>query len=428
MIYSNLTKANMIEFGKKVRKELYLLDENLYFTNHGSYGAVPEPIQRKRLELLEEIEKAPDAWFRVKSFKLWNSNRQSLATFLKINVENLVLCENATDAINSILKASTKNLTKNDAILAHEYTYAAVMNALNYTVKYRYAPEDQISLYKVPCKYPIVSVHDVLNSYDLMCEKIIMQDKLNLSLVVLDHISSATATLFPVRQIISIIRKWESVQHSKINILIDGAHSIGQIDIGLDTLDCDYYVSNLHKWFLSPRGCSFLFFKDENETFSLQPNVISHGYGKDATRNFFERGTRDSSSWFLIDDCIDIYENVFGGLNKITEYSSKLLDEAVDMLVKSWGTCRISMPKELEAPFMKLVKLPELKRYKTEDDFNYRKTIENLMMDCYLKFNLIACVVPIQGELFCRISSFVYNDIKEFEALKEAILKMNEEI
>ena len=417
----------MIEFGENARKNLYLLDDRIHFTNHGSYGAVPKPIQNKRFELLEEMEKAPDAWFRVKSLKLWNSNRHSLAQYLKVNDENIVLTENATDAINSILKATTEHLTKNDAILAHEYTYAAVLNAIDYVAKYRFSTtDDQINIFKVPCKYPITSVEEVLNAYDLMCEKIIVENKLKLSLVVLDHISSATATLFPVEEIIKIIRKWEGVQESKIKVLIDGAHSIGQIDIKLNQIDCEFYVSNLHKWFLSPRGCAFLYYKDKNETFSLKPNIISHGYGKEAAKNFFERATRDSTSWYLIDDCIKIYENEYGGLTRITEYTSKLLEEAVEMLVSSWGTRLISMPKELEAPFMKLIKLPELKYYKTEGDVGHRKAIESLMLDFYIKYNLIACVVPIHGELYIRISAFVYNQIGDYEVLRDAVLKMNE--
>ena len=415
-----------VEFGKKTRNEMYLLDEKIHFTNHGSFGAIPKPIYKKRLELLNEMEKAPDAWFRVKSKKLWISNRQSLANYLKVNLDNLVLTENATDAINSILKAASENYTMNDAILAHEYTYAAVLNSIDYVAKYRYSStNNQLKVFKVPCHYPIKSIDEVLDSYNSMCEKIINENKLKLRLVVIDHISSATATLFPVKEIIKIIRKWECVQESSIKVIIDGAHAIGQIEINLNELDCDYYVSNLHKWFLSPRGCAFLFFKNLNETFSLMPNIISHGYGKDASNNFFERATRDSTSWYLVNDCIDIYENKFGGLNHIQQYTSKLLDETVEMLVNSWGTNRIEMPKELEAPFMKLIKLPDLKGYKSIDDIDLKKAIESLLIDLYFKFDLIACVVPIQDELYCRISAFVYNEIKDYEFLRDAIIKMN---
>jgi len=367
----------MFEFGEKTRKRFYLLDETIHFTNHGSYGAVPKPIQNKRIELLQEMEKAPDAWFRVKSFKLWNSNRQSLASFLNVDSENIVLTENATDAINSVLKATTERLTKNDAILAHEYTYAAVLNAIDYVAKYRFAINDQINVLKVPCKYPINSIDEVLNAYDSMCEKIIVENKLILSLVVLDHISSATATLFPVEEIIKIIRKWEGVQ-------------------------------------------------ERNETYSLKPNIISHGYGKEATKNFFERATRDSTSWYLIDDCIKIYENEFGGLNTITKYTSKLLEEAVEMLVSSWGTNRLELPKELEAPFMKVIKLPRFKPLEVLQSLSiehYPPGLSNYLQDT---FDVDAQITIINKEFYCRISCFVYNRIEDYISLRNAINELKQ--
>ena len=72
-------------------------------------------------------------------------------------------------------------------------------------------------------------------------------------------------------------------------ILLLGAHAIGQTEIDLNAFDCDYYVSNLHKWFCAPKGCSFLYLKDkERLEINLEPNYISHGYKKDLSYNFFQ--------------------------------------------------------------------------------------------------------------------------------------------
>ena len=94
-----------LDFGKSIRNELFSLDKNLFFTNHGSYGAVPKLIFAKRNDLLLEMEASPDIWFRYKSIKLWNESRQALADYLGVNVHHLVLTENATDSINSIVKS-----------------------------------------------------------------------------------------------------------------------------------------------------------------------------------------------------------------------------------------------------------------------------------------------------------------------------------
>ena len=54
-----------------------------------------------------------------------------------------------------------------------------------------------------------------------MCNLIINQKKLRLLLAVIDHISSATAILFPVKELICLIRKWTNYSNETL-ILIDG--------------------------------------------------------------------------------------------------------------------------------------------------------------------------------------------------------------
>ena len=51
-----------------------------------------------------------------------------------------------------------------------------------------------------------------------------------------DHISSPTATLFPVKELVAICRD------RKVISVVDGAHTPGQIELDMDDLDPDFYV------------------------------------------------------------------------------------------------------------------------------------------------------------------------------------------
>ena len=402
-------------------KDLFNLKDTIFFTNHGSYGSCPKIIHDKKSKLLLELESEPDRWFRFKSIEYWNKSISSLSAYLNIKSENLVICQNATESINAALKSIT--FKSDHAILAHSYTYGAILNSIDYIAKYRL--DKEIPVFKVACEFPINSEDEILNEIEKTCKLIVEEKGLKLRLAVIDHLSSATALLYPVKKINAIIRKWSSKtkdnEEDRSIIIVDGAHAIGQIKIDILDLDCDFYTSNLHKWFLAPKSCSFLFVRNPSDL-RLQPNYISWGYySKDIGTNFFMRGTFDQTSWYVVDDCIKFYEIILGGLETITEYNSNLIEKAVEYLCKLWKTERNGVPKNLEAPFMKLIKLPKMKSYtRGDNDEETTNVCVKLIQDILDKFNVVSCMVCVQGEMFCRISCFVYNKMEDYEKLGQA--------
>lgn len=410
-----------MEFGKQARAEYYALDSRFTFTNHGSFGSSPKPILEKRKQLQEEMEARPDEWFRWSSFELYKKSVNALRDYLKLETSNgLVICENATESINSVLKSIEFDDPENQVILATNYTYAAILNSIDYTAKHNRAGRSTIEIFELKTEFPLASTQQLLDELDRTCERIVKEKRKSIKLAVFDHISSMTAMLFPVTEMNKIVRKWDS----NSLILVDGAHALGQTEIDLAKLNCDFYVSNLHKWFLAPRGCSFLYLKNAKKLGGkpLQPCYISHGYNSDTVYNFYRRGTSDNTTWFVAEDCIDLYTNLLGGLDNVTTYCESILKQAVELLVTGWGTRTLEIPSEMEAPFMKVILMPEsiAKKYPSDQS-------DALMRDLNDKYNIVACVVTIQDQLYCRISCFVYNSLDDFIILRDAVLKLASE-
>ena len=53
----------MDTFGKKIRDEMFFLDKETAFTNHGSYGTVPKPVFEAHQNLLLSVERNVNKWF-----------------------------------------------------------------------------------------------------------------------------------------------------------------------------------------------------------------------------------------------------------------------------------------------------------------------------------------------------------------------------
>jgi isopenicillin-N epimerase len=125
--------------------------------------------------------------------------------------------------------------------------------------------------------------------------------------IFISHITSPTALIFPVQEIIRRARK------AGILTIIDGAHAPGQIALQLDSLGADFYCGNLHKWLCAPKGAGFLYARRESQAL-LKPLVISWGYESETPgySQFVDHnewwGTRDMAAFLSVPAAIEFQE------------------------------------------------------------------------------------------------------------------------
>lgn len=133
----------------------------------------------------------------------------------------------------------------------------------------------------------------------------------------------------------------------------------------------------------------------------------------------------DKTSQYVVADCINFYENFLGGLDRIREYTDPLLERALAMLEREWGTMRLQVPKSMLPAFMRVIKFPKMDEYDLEKvaEFDWEsKIIVPLAKHLLDKYNVVAFVGILNSELICRLSCFVYNEFDDFVALKDAVL------
>ncbi|HNO95566.1 MAG TPA: aminotransferase class V-fold PLP-dependent enzyme, partial [Anaerolineales bacterium] len=130
----------------------------------------------------------------------------------------------------------------------------------------------------------------------------------NTKVIFLSHITSPTATIFPIETLIQRARA------QGILTVIDGAHAPGQIPLHLDALDADFYGGNLHKWLCAPKGAGFLYARPEVQHL-LKPLVVSWGYEAEVPGDsqFIDYnewwGTRDVSAFLAVPKAIQFQQD-----------------------------------------------------------------------------------------------------------------------
>ena len=111
-------------------KNLFLLDSDLIFLNHGSFGACPAEVMAQYHQWHMEMERNPVQFLGRRSAQLLADSRAALAETLGANPEHLVYLPNATSGVNTV--ARSLRLQPGDEILSTDHEYGACDNTWNF--------------------------------------------------------------------------------------------------------------------------------------------------------------------------------------------------------------------------------------------------------------------------------------------------------
>jgi isopenicillin-N epimerase len=214
--------------------------------------------------------------------------------------------------------------------------------------------------------------------------------------IFLSHITSATALIFPVKEIIELAKK------NNILTIIDGAHVPAQIDLDIRKLNPDFYCGACHKWMCSPKGVAFLYVKKEFQQM-IEPLVVSWGYEAENPSNsqFLDymqwQGTNDISAYLTVPDTINFLE----------KHNWK--EKAVSCReINLWAKNEISSQLNIEA-----LGRNEFLGQMTTFSLHLDDTI-NQQMEFYYKYKIQVPFIKWNKQTFFRISSQVYNSKEDF--------------
>lgn len=146
-------------FGAEIRSALFLLDEKASFTNHGSFGTVPRPLLDAQTSLLRRVDQHPDSWFRRDLKKLYFQGCDAAAKFIGASNEEVVLVDNATTAVNTVLR-SLAGLAHEQGVLVTSFSYYACSIAARAVCEATGA-----KLHILEIKLPIVSQESIIKLY-----------------------------------------------------------------------------------------------------------------------------------------------------------------------------------------------------------------------------------------------------------------------
>ncbi len=279
----------------------FLLDPDLTFLNHGSFGACPRPVFDELQRWQREMERNPVQFLGRRSAGLLAQARERLATYVGAPADDLAFVPNATTGVNIIARSLA--LRPGDEVLATDHEYGACDTTFARLCESRGARYRKVT---IPLPF----------ERQAFAERLLAELRPQTRLVFTSHITSTTALVFPLAEMCRRARE------RGVLTLVDGAHAPGHVDLDLEAIGADFYTGNCHKWLCAPKGAGFLHVRPEHQALIEAP-VISWGYAAEVAghtgfdaytgrtpleRRLLWQGTRDIAAWLSVPAAIDFQQ------------------------------------------------------------------------------------------------------------------------
>lgn len=227
-------------FWREVQQS-FSVDRAITYLNTSGASPSPRVVTDAITRQLLELEKAPSRNLFVPLAARMEPVRTELAKLFGCAGDEVAITRNATDALNTVLLGLP--LSRGDEVLTTTQDYWAMLDALEQRRR-----RDGIVVKKITLPIFPRGMDDLVQAFE---RGITPRTKL----ILVTHPLNLTGQLLPVKQICEIA-------HARgIEVLVDGAQSIGHFGVKQAELDCDYFGASLHKWLMAPKETGMLYVK-----------------------------------------------------------------------------------------------------------------------------------------------------------------------
>lgn len=384
--------------------QIWLLDPNVTFLNHGSFGACPRRVLEIQSEWRARLERQPLQFLARELEQHLDSARAALAQFAGANADDLVFIPNATHGVNTVLRSLKFN--SGDELLVTDHEYNACRNALNFVAERSGA---RVVVAKIP--FPLRNADEIVGP---MLEGVTPRTRLAL----IDHVTSQTGMVLPIARLV------DELNRRGVDTLVDGAHAPGMVPLNLTQLGAAYYTGNCHKWLCAPKTAALLHVRQDKQKL-IHPLTISHGANttrKDRSQFLIEfawQGTFDPTAFLCVPETIRFIGSLLpGGWPEVMASNRALALAARKTLCAS-----LQIPEPCPDEFigsLAAIPIPD-----AAPDALPRLPINEYPLQDALRENhqIEAPIIswPAPPKRVLRISAQLYNSLPQYELLAKAL-------
>jgi isopenicillin-N epimerase len=372
----------------------FLLRPDVVFLNHGSFGACPQPVFETYQGWQRQLEAKPVEFLGRQIGKLLAEARERLAAYIGAEGSQIAFVPNATHGINIV--ARSLDLQAGDEVLGTDHEYGAIERTWRFNSEPR-----GVRYVRQPLSLPVQSAEAIVEQFWAGVTE-------RTRVIVVSHITSPTALIFPVAEICKRARQ------AGIWTIVDGAHAPSQLDLDMQAIGADFYSGNCHKWLCAPKGAGFLYARPEVQPL-LKPLIVSWGWqaerpGPSPFVDYFDWiGTADPAAYLSVPAAIDFQKE--NNWPAVRAACHELLLDASQQLTELSGREPLSPDGADWWVQMRTLPLPAC-------------DVEQLKARLWDDYQIEVPVHNWYGQPYIRISIQAYNSPNDIDRLVEALKRI----
>jgi len=371
--------------------------------NTGSFGPLPRVVFERVTALRQLLAEEPmDFLLRQAPTLLWEA-RARLAQFLGAEPRRLIFTANVSASLNMV--ASALRLAAPGEILLTDHEYGAMHWCWE-----RAAVRQGLTLRTFPLPVMAAAPEEIVAAVTTA-----LSDQTRV--LFFSHVLSPTGLVLPAREICAAARR------RGVLTVIDGAHAPAMVPLDLESLGCDFYGGNCHKWLLAPTGSGFLYLGKETKD-RLQPLQVSWGWHHDRfdpderddcgstprLRQYEFEGTRDPCPWLVVPAALDFQAEL--GWEAIRRRNQHLVTHLRVRLAQR-PALRLETPDH-----------PALHGFMTAYRLPVGLDAQSLRRVLWERYRIETPIVDRPAGHLIRVSTHFYNTTEEIDYLATALAEL----
>jgi selenocysteine lyase/cysteine desulfurase len=227
---------------KRVRSA-YPVQEPLLNLNNAAVSPPPLVVEHAMIEAYRLISRNPDVNMWSKLDAALPAIKQQLAALADCEAEEIALNRNSTEGLSTAIFGIP--LSAGDQVLLSAWDYPSVRAGW-------FQRQQREHINAVTCRFDLMdSDDDVIAAY---AQAITPRTRV----MQLTHMFHWNGRVLPIKRLCELARA-----HNIITV-VDGAQTFAQMPLSFRDLDCDFFVTSLHKWLGGPVGNGMLIVKERN--------------------------------------------------------------------------------------------------------------------------------------------------------------------